>query len=187
MRNRNFMIGGARDMKKFFHLHADEVPTPFDIDYELFDFDIIDANINPFADSLINEIWPLLRLLWKSIGPYEIEVNFDPEQDFQEFGPWACGNFKARYIFKINKDGEWDADFYLKFIHDDACKWTNGADQSWANSVAASRARLLAVDGSNGTMTWNDDIEKKNIDILEENKKLDFSFETIYVDSGKWN
>jgi anaerobic magnesium-protoporphyrin IX monomethyl ester cyclase len=84
-----------------------------------FDFDIIKTDINPLADSLVNEIWPLLRVLWLAMGAFNIEVKFDPELDqpvlgtFRYFPP-GQGGLVANYKFNIDKDGNWSADFYNK-------------------------------------------------------------------------
>ena len=73
----------------------------------------------------------------------------------------------------------------MNFIHDDSCKWTNGADQGWANSVSASRARILAL-GGDGSSTWNEEREKHNHEAYLENLKKCYSFETHYKNKGKW-
>ena len=89
------------------------------IPYEDFDYNIIELSINPVADSLVNEIWPLLRVLWLAVGKFKLDVRFDPKIDLPEFGPGSYLNdssrpgdyFKARYKFEINSDGVWAADF----------------------------------------------------------------------------
>jgi anaerobic magnesium-protoporphyrin IX monomethyl ester cyclase len=89
---------------------------PFEPD---FDFDIIRPNINPMADSLVNEIWPLCRVLWLAMGEFDIEVQFDPDLDQPIYGtfryfPPDQGGLKATYRFRIDKSGAWNADFYNK-------------------------------------------------------------------------
>jgi len=65
-----------------------EKKNPIDlIPYEWdFDYNIIQLNCNPVADSLVNEIWPLLRTLWLAYGSFEITINFDHEVDVLEWG-----------------------------------------------------------------------------------------------------
>ena len=81
-----------------------------------FDYNIIKTSINPVADSLVNEIWPVLRVLWLAFGEFEIDLHFDQEQDLAEFGPVRVfhegDTFNARFQFKINKDGNWKAHFH---------------------------------------------------------------------------
>jgi radical SAM superfamily enzyme len=89
------------------------------IPYEEFDYDIIKLSINPIADSLVNEIWPVLRVLWLAVGEFKLDVRFDPTIDLPEFGPGSYLNdsvrptdyFKAHYKFEINSKGAWTADF----------------------------------------------------------------------------
>ena len=91
-----------------------------EIPYELdFDFNVIKTDINPIADSVVNEIWPLLRVLWLAMGEFDIVLKFDPELDRPIYGDFKymsreCGNFWAEYRFQINKDGYWTAAFYNK-------------------------------------------------------------------------
>jgi hypothetical protein len=53
-----------------------------EIEYEKFDYNIIKTNINPYADSLVNEMWPIFRMLWKTRGGYDITVKLNPDLDF---------------------------------------------------------------------------------------------------------
>ena len=93
-----------------------------DIPYEQFDFDIIKITDHPLNATVVNEIWPLLRILWLALGPYELDLKFDPEYDTQELGafnlPRINSYYKARYLFKIDINGDWHADFdHEIFIH----------------------------------------------------------------------
>lgn len=85
------------------------------IPYENFEFNIINVGQHPLVSTVANEIWPLLRVLWLALGPYELDLHFDPTHDTQELGrynlPGLVSYFKANYKFKINSNGEWSADF----------------------------------------------------------------------------
>lgn len=112
-----------------------------------FDYEIIKIDINPVANSLVNEIWPLLRVFWLGMGPYRFHVEFDPEEDLKEFGSrryparpdnWTPGTkfeFRAVYKFEIDKQGGWNADFDIHLeaesynSHPDA-EYHSGQDQS---------------------------------------------------------
>jgi radical SAM superfamily enzyme YgiQ (UPF0313 family) len=94
------------------------------IDYDDFDYNIVKINVNPVADSVINEIWPLLRTMYLAWGECEISINFDPDQDFAEFGDhfvFDPGNlvenfrFGGDVWFKIDADGHWQAKLNYKF------------------------------------------------------------------------
>jgi radical SAM superfamily enzyme len=81
-----------------------------------FDYEIIKVNINPVANTLVNEPWPLLRILWLAFGEFELDLNFDHATDLAEFGPVRVfnegGQFNARIQFKINRHGDWKAKFH---------------------------------------------------------------------------
>lgn len=102
-----------------------------DIPYEVdFDFNIIKSNINPLADSLVNEIWPVLRVLWLATGPFTLALRFDPESDHPIYGdfryfPAGAGGIWADYKFNIDEHGNWSADFYTKLNStlDTDCKY----------------------------------------------------------------
>ena len=93
---------------------------PWEID---FDYEIIKVDINPVANALVNEMWPLLRVLWLAMGPYKFSLNFEPERDLREFGyvRYPRGGehrFWADYHFEINAQGVWNADFDIRLQAD---------------------------------------------------------------------
>lgn len=187
----------ARDHYK---IKLDNPDTIKEIEYEKFDFNIIKTDINPFADSLVNEIWPFLRMLWKCRGGYEAEILFNPDIDLKEFGSqFGPGMFNAVYKFKINDAGVWEADFDLKFDQvdnhfDDRLPPPAGRkgpfyaqDYSRLQSNTVKRARKLAKP------TWSDEEGRDGqdfTDLLNEeeflNKTIDFSFEYRYIGFGDW-
>jgi hypothetical protein len=98
-----------------------------------FDYEIIKININPVADTLVNEIWSLLRVMWLAMGPFSIKIRFDPEEDKKEFGYHRypiSGNheFCATYIFNIDVDGKWSADFDYRLVADN---WESKVDYNF--------------------------------------------------------
>ena len=154
------------------------------IEYENFDFNIINSNINPLADSAINEVWPLLRTLWRAHGGYDINITIIPEYLNNEFGDRLGCNLTATYNFKITEDGKWDADFKFDFKQDiDAWKYQ---DYTRETSMSAKRARMLAVPESNGESDWTTAKYDVHLKLIEELKETDFSFNYHYQDSGKW-
>lgn len=153
-------------------------------EYENFDFDIIKPNINPLADSVVNEIWPLLRLLWRARGGYEIDVLITPDDINNEFGTRLGCDLTAIYNFQITASGAWSADFQFSFSQDiDAWKYQ---DYSRETSMSARRARKLAIPGSNGESDWTKEKYDVHHNLIEELKETDFSFNYHYRDSGKW-
>ena len=154
------------------------------ISFETFNFNIIQPNINPLADSVVNEIWPLLRLLWRAKGAYSIDMNITPEHSYAEFGDRLGCNFTANYKFSVDETGVWTADFKFNFKQDaDAWKYQ---DYSRETSMSAKRARTLAVPGSNGESDWTTAKYDVHLKLIEELKETDFSFNYHYRDSDKW-
>ena len=169
-----------------------------EIEYENFDYNIIKPDINPFADALVNEIWPFLRLMWLTRGGYRLQLDFNPTIDLKEFGSqFGPGMFWGQYNFVITDDGQWKAHFRYKFDQNVDNPWDGrpddrkGAfyaqDYSRMQSNAAKRARKLAKpewDLSEGRS------QSDFGDLLKEeewlNQNIDFSFEYEYKDKGEW-
>jgi hypothetical protein len=174
--------------------------TKRDIEYEKFDYNIIQPNISPFADTLVNEMWPFFRQLWRMRGGYEAEVKFSPELDLKEFGSqYGPGQYWATYKFKISDDGKWTADFDIKFEqvdnpYDDREYPPAGRkgpfyaqDYSRMQSNTVKRARKLAKP------TWSVTEGRSGqdfADLLNEeailNQTIDFSFNLKWKGEGDW-
>ena len=226
----DFTMGGTHVMirVKTFHMFADfmrgctEVPIGYpirmnlekehykvnfhnpntirEIEYEKFDYNIIKENINPFADTLVNEMWPFFRMLWKCRGGYDAEVLYNPEIDLKEFGSqFGPGMFTAVYKFSITDDGKWTANFDMKFDqidnpYDDRTPPPEGRkgpfyaqDYSRLQSNTVKRARKLA------RPDWSDEEGRSGqdfTDLLDEearlNATIDFSFALVWEGSGDW-
>ena len=88
--------------------------------YEDFDFEIIkDSKLNcRFSQSLVNEIWPLLRILWraKNYKALSITVKFDQTWDMNNYGPRLADNFDAEYKFAIDDTGVWSMECSVKLV-----------------------------------------------------------------------
>jgi hypothetical protein len=170
-----------------------------EIEYEKFNYDIIKPNINPFADTLVNEMWMFFRMLWKTRGGYDAEIHFNPEIDLKEFGTqYGPPMYTAVFKFSITDSGQWSADFDFNFDQvknepyqakdPDRCGPFYMNDFSRLKSNTAVRARQLAKpdwDMENG----KDDMQYWAL-IQEEfalNKVTDFSFKYHYVDTGDWS
>lgn len=172
-----------------------------ELHYEDFDYDIIKPNLNPFADTLVNEMWPFFRNLWRARGGYTAEVRFHPDLDLKEFGTqYGPGQFWATYKFKITDEGQWEADFDIKFEQVDSPlddrayppEGRKGAfyaqDYSRIQANTAKRARKMAK------TTWNSDEGRSGqdfSDLLDEeaelNATIDFSFDYHYKGTGDWS
>lgn len=172
-----------------------------EIEYEKFDYNIIKEDISPFADTLVNEMWPFFRMLWKTRGGYKAEIKFNPEIDLKEFGSqFGPGMYFATYKFNITDEGKWDADFDIIFNQvdnnfDDREPPPVGRkgpfyaqDYSRLQSNTTKRARKLAKP------EWSDELGRSGqdfADLLEEelelNSSIDFSFKLHWIKSGDWS
>lgn len=90
-----------------------------DLEYEPdFNFNIIKSGLGTFADSLMNEIFALLRLIWRARGSYEIKVYFSPDIDNDDFGSVINPlgqNFVCNIDFKIDPAGNYTVNNYYNF------------------------------------------------------------------------
>lgn len=172
------------DTSKYYNIKFNQAYKYNKIKYETYDFNIIQPNINPLADSVVNEIWPLLRLLYLVRGGYHISISITPEQIYNEFGDRLGCELTAIYDFTISNEGAWQADFNFNFKQDDdAWKYH---DYGRETSSSAQRARALAIPGSKGDVMWTMDKYKEDLIKLDELRKHDFSFEYNFKGSGTW-
>ena len=172
-----------------------------EIDYEKFDYNIIKPRLNPFANTLVNEMWPFFRLLWRVRGGYEAEVYFNPDIDLKEFGTqYGPAFYTATFKFKISNEGKWEADFSYKFNQNvenpDDINFPRpeerkgpfyAQDYSHMASNTAYRARKLAKpewsieDGRSHDQFMNLINEEVYL-----NSTVNFSFKYRYVNTGHW-
>ena len=184
------------NLKKFHYNIEYENDIERDVEYENFDYNIIKTNINPYADGLVNEIWPFLRTLWRVRGGYATVIRFSPELDSAEFGNgYGTGKYTAEFKFKITTDGQWSADFKWDFIqHWEIDSYRNAhrqgpffaQDFSNMTSNAAIRARRLAkpdwgMEGRSAT-DYNDLFAEER----ELNKTIDWTFNYHWSGKGDW-
>ena len=114
--NKNYIWGFDRPkLNELYTLTFDKNIINDSIPYEKFDYNIIETDISDFADSVVNEIWPLLRTLWRAVGAFEITVNNDPDLDMREWGDRLGCDYSGTQYFKIDAQGNWTADFTYKF------------------------------------------------------------------------
>ena len=186
--------------REHYEITLDNPTTIKEVEYEKFDYNIIKPNINPFADSLVNEMWPFFRMLWETRGGYQAVVKYNPDIDLREFGSqFGPGMYNAVFKFIIDDAGKWTADFDFEFNQIDnpyderepPPKGRKGPfyaqDYSRMQSNTAARARKLA------RPNWSTEAGRNDADfwelLLEEEKlnaTTDFSFKYHYLDTGNW-
>jgi len=189
--------------QKHYNIKLNNPDVRKEMHYEKFDYNIIPpiAIDNPFANQLVNEIWPFLRNLWRARGGYEAEILFNPELDLNEFGnQYGPAQYWATYKFKISDEGVWEADFDIKFEQvdsplDDRERPPIGRkgpfyaqDYSRMQSNTVKRARKLAKP------EWDTNEGRSGDDftaLLDEeahlNATIDFSFHCQWQGQGDWS
>jgi hypothetical protein len=110
---------GSEDITKHYTCKFDSDLIHNHVDYENFDYNIIKSGHGDFADSLMNEVFGFLRMLWRTKGGYEITINFDPTQDRNDFMPVMTRpdmfEYTAKIYFKIDDDGNYISNMNFKF------------------------------------------------------------------------
>jgi anaerobic magnesium-protoporphyrin IX monomethyl ester cyclase len=121
-------------LKETYSIEYDRANVQETISREVFDYSIIKTELGEFADSVMNEIWPVLRSLWRGVGPYSITIKFDPELDTREFGDRLGCNYTAEHKFSIDGQGNWTAEHSYKFQQDDPTWKDMSFEHVWAGS-----------------------------------------------------
>lgn len=165
-----------------------------ELEYENFDYNIIKADISPFADSLINEIWVLLRMLWRARGGYKLTLLFDEDLDMIEYGDRNAGPYWATHHFEITDEGKWKADFKYEFIQPEPELVEMprlpffAQDYSRETVNPSIRARKIAKPGE-----WDFEgrTDEQFHELVEEEKwlnhNIDFSFKYAWQGEGDWS
>ena len=181
-----------------YQIKFDDPTLQREISYEKFDYNIIKPDINPFADSLVNEIFVFFRTLWRVRGGFTATIKFDQTMDLAEFGERNAGPYWAEHKFTIDTAGNWTADFNYCYVQpetimDPVDTFKPRApffaqDYSRDPSNAAKRARKLAKPN------WQDPDSGRNHEefmaLIEEERELNtninFTFKYNWTGSGDW-
>lgn len=184
--------------------------------YHEFDYNIIKTDKGNFVNTLVNEIWPFLRTVWRARGGYKLKLLFVPEWEYEEWGKRAAAPLNAEYLFEIDKNGNWNADFkwdyqqeHLDYEWNDV-SWIDEygikhtSFETWGpvwgivnfftdNSNSAIRARKLAWKGDERFKDrdpWNA-FDPNEFEIhkteFKEIRNLDLSFSHEWKGKGHWD
>ena len=94
------------NIKKHYTLSFDDETLINEVPYEDFDHNIVKLNLGTFADTVVNEIFGLCRMLWRTRGGFELTTFFEPEIDIEEWGQSITDSgYSAKHWFKIDKEG----------------------------------------------------------------------------------
>jgi hypothetical protein len=156
-----------------------------EIEYEHFNYNILSPNINPFADTACNEIWPVLRMLWRARGAYTTTIRFNEQEDFAEFGSNTACPFDAVFEFAIDVAGKWTADFAWEFRQPDD-PWMI-VDYSKDTTNASIRARRLArPELKDPTNAYSEEDWQIKLEDKSRCDQMDLSFKHSWQGHGDW-
>jgi hypothetical protein len=136
---------------------------------EEFNHNIINTELGPLADSVVNEIWVFLRLLWRTRGGFEFNIKFDKQLDTEEFGTiLAIDDYSSTTWFKVDQEGNFSAKLHHKFIH---------AGEYWMQGTKSFEFTW------EGTGNWDYNNTQATILSHEQSGTADTCVETVSVDT----
>ena len=156
-----------------FNNPSDAIDT---IDNEEFNFKIINTNLGPFADSIVNEVWHFLRMVWLVKGGFKFNITADKQIDHDEFGSMlACDNHAYTIQFEIDDAGKFSGNFTHKLVHPGEL-WMTGTksfDFTWSGTGYWSKESNHATIITESQSGWVDECtETVSIETRAKNKLL---------------
>jgi anaerobic magnesium-protoporphyrin IX monomethyl ester cyclase len=160
-----------------------------EIDREDFNFDIIKYEGNVFAERLLNEMFPLFRLLWRTRGGYDMTFKFSPKIDWEHFGNEGYISFgdcpyTANFNFSIDESGEWKLTVEANMkqgLH--AFQFVDFTNEE---GRVVDRAKRLAKNKYGLGKRTPEEILESEMKTDDMNEEIDYSFEYSDTITGKW-
>ena len=160
------------DITDHFSVKFDSEYINDSVEYENFDYNIINSGHGTFADSVMNEVFGFLRMLWRVRGGYEIKITFNKKLDHQDFifaiTP-DTHTFDADIFFKIDDEGNYKTDFKYNFtnVHKEIIAiedfdYVYQQTGRWKESTKTRSTKIFYI-ANESTVTANTQIAKKNI------------------------
>ena len=113
-------IHSVGDIKRHYNVEFEDDLIINEINYETFDFNMINSDLGSFPNGIMNEVFSLLRLLWRVKGGYKINIRFNPTIDNEDF-VFCLDTDKQEYYsdinFSINDSGNYKVSSYYKFVN----------------------------------------------------------------------
>jgi anaerobic magnesium-protoporphyrin IX monomethyl ester cyclase len=151
-----------------------------EVEYEEFDFNLCEKTDNPYADSIMNEVWPMLRLFWRTRGAFDLTLNFDAENDYKEFGPQLAFGLDGKVTFSIDESGKWSAMVHFNFNQPTDAWKLHSIDGNIMTNMLTRAKKLADIKIQSVADTIGPELT------LQEAMTKDFSFNRTEVLSGKW-
>lgn len=115
-------IHGQKGINDHFIVKFDSNKVADTVKYETFNYNIVNSGLGVFEDSVMNEVFGFLRILWRVKGGYKINIAFNDELDHRDFIFCITTNtysYNADLWFVIDDEGNYKADFEFEFINKD--------------------------------------------------------------------
>lgn len=115
-------LNGDKGITSHYDLKFDDDNYIVDnIEYENFDYHLLKTGYGVFADTVVNEVFSLFRILWRIKGGFEITLNFEQEIDVEAFGGLLTHTphtYNATHYFKIDKEGNFQSNNTYEFFYE---------------------------------------------------------------------
>lgn len=181
---------------KHYNLVWNNPETINEIEYEEFDYNIMETGISKWADNLVNEMFVLFRMFWRTRGGFTIDLKYGIDLDMDEFGSQVAGEYIATQTFSIGDDGSWFATIDCEFIQPpmpEEHKWLEQPyfpfayfDNTRHNEAAAKRARKLSKPEHGIGNLPKEKIDEGLALTKHLNYNVDLSFKYKGKKTGKW-
>ena len=165
------------NLSKFYTIEFDNsFNTNNTVVNEEFDFNIINTDLGPFADSIVNEVWNFLRMVWLVKGSFKFNIVANKQIDHDEFGSvLACDNHEYTIQFEIDDTGNFAGTFTHKLVHPGE-PWMTGTKSfnfTWSGAGYWARNIMQATITSQTQSGWADEcVETVSTETRIKNKSL---------------
>lgn len=153
--NGSIVNGQRREIDTHYKISQIKIDNAIDrLEHDVFDYNIIKTDLGDFADSVMNEIWAFLRIMFRVAGSFEFELEFNYDKDLAAFGDMIMvDRYQANYKFLIDDKGNWNADFEIDFIDNDlqsqhekkSFKHHYVSTGHWGNSIPGESKKIVWI------------------------------------------
>ena len=126
-----------------------------------------------------------LLLFLKVKGGFEMELKFDEELDYKEFGYSVKSPYWANFWFKISDNGDWETKVNAKYEQPE--NTFEVLDFSQKKSQVIERVRVFAEPKWGDGSRTEDEIKELHKEKEFLNKTKNFSFDFNWQGSGTWD
>ena len=140
---------------------------------------------NKFKSNLIMEPFYFFYFLWKVKGGFEMNLKFDEELDYKEFGYSVKTPYWANFWFKINDNGDWETKVDAKYLQPE--NPFSVLDFSQKKSQVIERVRVFAEPKWGDGSRTEDEIKELQKEEKHLNNTQNFSFNFDWEGKGTWD